>query len=67
MAEKYNQEEEEFIKEKEEVLAEFKEKGEDILLYETNCLRLEKLNALLNEPETRKILFLIKDFRVVKF
>ncbi len=31
MAEKYNLEEEEFIKEKEEVLAEFKEKGEDIL------------------------------------
>lgn len=31
MAEKYNLEEEEFIKEKEEALAEFKEKGEDIL------------------------------------
>lgn len=66
MAEKYNLEEEEYIKEKDEALAEFKEK-EDILAYETNCLRLEKLNTFLSEPENKKMLFLIKDFRVVKF
>eukprot|EP00828_Plagiopyla_frontata_P005449 TRINITY_DN1218_c0_g1_i2.p2 TRINITY_DN1218_c0_g1~~TRINITY_DN1218_c0_g1_i2.p2 ORF type:complete len:401 (+),score=80.10 TRINITY_DN1218_c0_g1_i2:692-1894(+) len=59
-------EEENFIIEKQEMLNEFKDR-EFELMYETECIRLERVRMQLQDPEIARYLYMLKDYHIVKY
>lgn len=59
-------EEENYIMEKQEQLNEFKDK-EFELMYETECVRLERVRMQLQDPEISRYLYMLKDYHIVKY